>query len=94
MLADVVDESSFIAAYELFEGMTVLRPNILKQLLSECKNIKTKRLGFLMLNKAGHQWGRKLNIDDYNLGKVKRHIVSGGKLNRQYSMTVPEGFDD
>jgi hypothetical protein len=94
LLADVVDESSFTAAYELFEGMTSMRPQIVKQLLADCQNIKVKRLLFLMLDKADHQWGRKLNPSAYDLGSGKRHIVSGGKLNNKFSITVPEGFDD
>jgi hypothetical protein len=94
LLADVSDESSFITAYELFEGMTSLKPQLLGELLAECKSVKVKRLFFLMLEKSGHRWGEKLDLNNYSLGSGKRHIVYGGKLNRKYAITVPEGFND
>jgi len=38
LLAEVVDENLFTTAYELFEGMTARRPNVLKRLLGDCRN--------------------------------------------------------
>lgn len=93
-LSEVTDEYSFNSSYELFEGMTSLNPGSVKDLLKECRNVKTLRLFFVMLEKAGHQWGKKLNSDDYYLGTGKRLVVKGGKLNRKYAVTVPEGFND
>lgn len=94
VLSEVTDEYSFNSAYELFEGMTSLNPTAVKELLDECRNVKSLRLFFLMLEKAGHQWGKKLNSGDYYLGTGKRVVVKGGKLNKKYAVTVPEGFND
>ncbi len=94
LLADVNDESSFTTAYELFEGMTAMNPHLLHTLLSECKNMKVKRVFFLMLERAGHNWRMKLDVNNYDLGRGKRHIITGGRLNRKYEITVPEGFND
>jgi len=94
ILADVTDEDSFFSAYEIFEGMTSLSPNLVHELLAECRNIKVKRLFFLMLEKAGHQWGNKINIKKYDLGSGKRSIIKGGKFNNKYAVTVPSEFHD
>lgn len=94
VLSEVNDEYSFNSAYEIFEGMTSLNPVHVKELLENCCNYKTLRLFFVMLEKAGHQWGKKLDTGDYYIGKGKRVVVQGGKLNRKYGVTVPEAFND
>lgn len=94
VLAGVKNEDDFRSAYELFEGMTALNPTQVQALLVECGHIKAKRLFLLMLDQAGHAWGRHLNRAAVDLGSGKREVVKGGKLNRSYEVTVPEGFHD
>ena len=94
VLAGVKGEDNFRSAYELFEGMTSLNPNQVQALLVGCRHIKAKRLFLLMLDQAGHAWGRHLDREAVDLGSGKREVVKGGKLNRSYGVTVPEGFHD
>lgn len=94
LLAEVVDEASFTVAYELFEGMTSLNPSEVRSILLDCTHIKAKRLFLLMTNKVGVAWGRKLEDGQFELGSGKREVVPGGRLNRRFGVTVPEGFHD
>lgn len=94
VLAEVEDEASFTAAYELFEGLTSLNPAEVHALLLDCTHIKAKRLFLLMADKAGAAWGRKLEDGKFDLGSGKREVVRGGRLNRRFGVTVPEGFHD
>ena len=93
LLSEVEDESSFKHAYELLEGLTSLRPQLLEQLLEECGNIKVKRLFLFMAERSGHQWFKKLQPDRLELGTGKRMVVRGGRLNTKYGVTVPEEFN-
>lgn len=93
LLSEVEDESSFKHAYELLEGLTSLRPQLLEQLLEECGNIKVKRLFLFMAERSGHQWFKKLQPDRFELGTGKRMVVRGGRLNTKYGVTVPEEFN-
>jgi len=57
------------------EMLNGLRPNLLKQLLNECKSIKVKRLFLYMAEKANHSWLEDLDLTNIYLGKGKRSIV-------------------
>jgi len=37
-----------------------------------------------------HAWAKRIKKDDIDLGKGKRMLVKGGKLNSTYQITVPE----
>lgn len=93
LLSEVEDESSFKHAYELLEGLTSLRPQLIAQLLEDCDNIKAKRLFLLMAERSGHQWFKKLKTGHLDLGTGKRMVVRGGRLNGKYGVTVPEEFN-
>lgn len=85
-------ESSFTHASKLFEGLTVLRPKVLNELLATCWSLKVKRL-FLFLSAHYHYpWTEKLDRSAVDLGKGKRLIVRGGRYDREFRITVPERF--
>lgn len=85
-------ESSFTHASELFEGLTVLRPKVVNELLGACRSLKVKRL-FLFLSAHHHYpWTEKLDRSGIDLGKGKRLIVRGGRYDREFRITVPERF--
>lgn len=90
MLADIPDGISFDHADELMQGLTSLSPSKLDALLRGCKSIKVKRLFFWLASRHNYPWFRKLNRDDYDLGKGKRVIAKSGKLDNTYLITVPE----
>ncbi len=90
VLYDVQDEHSFSHAHELFEGLTGLRPKRVNALLQHCRSIKVKRLFLFMADQFSYPWITRIEKNQLDLGSGKRVIVKGGKLDKQYLITVPE----
>jgi len=74
--------------YQVMEMLNSLRPNLLQQLLEECKSIKIKRLFLYMAEKAGHSWLEDLDFSKIDLGKGKRSIIKNGVYNSKYQITI------
>ncbi len=89
-LHGVPDDLSFEHADLLLEGLTTLSPKKLDQALQACANIKAKRLFFWFAQRHKHPWYKILNQDKYDLGSGKRVIAKSGKLDRDFSITVPK----
>ena len=89
LLMGVPGAISFEHADEVMQGLTQLSPRKLDEMLSVCKSVKAKRLFFWMADRHHYAWRRKLNIEDYDLGKGKRVIAKAGKLDATYQITVP-----
>lgn len=94
MLSHVDSEASFTNAWQVMEGLTTLRPQLMQTLLERCTSIKVVRLCLYMGEKSQLQWVRKIDKDKLNLGSGKRSIVKGGKLNQRYQITVPEDLEN
>ncbi|TVQ05406.1 MAG: hypothetical protein EA359_03195 [Balneolaceae bacterium] len=94
MLSHVDSEASFIHAWQIMEGLTTLRPEIMQTLLELCNSIKVARLCLYMAEKNQLQWYEQLNKDAINVGSGKRSIVKDGTLNKNYQITVPDKFED
>jgi len=84
------DEHAFTHAVELFEGLTSLRPKRVNALLQHCRSIKVKRLFLFMADQFSYPWIARIEKNQLDLGSGKRVIVKGGKLDKQYLITVPE----
>ncbi|MFK5948208.1 MAG: type IV toxin-antitoxin system AbiEi family antitoxin domain-containing protein [Methylococcales bacterium] len=84
------DEHAFTHALELFEGLTSLRPKRVNTLLQHCRSIKVKRLFLFMVDQFSYPWIARIEKNQLDLGSGKRVIVKGGKLDKQYLITVPE----
>jgi hypothetical protein len=77
---------------DTFKGLSTLRPRSMQQLLVQCRSVRVKRVFLLLAREAGHAWYGRLELDQIDLGKGKRQLVVGGKLDRQFQITVPETF--
>jgi len=88
------DEHAFIHAFELFEGLTSMRPKVVNTLLQHCKSIKVKRLFLFMADQLSYPWISRIEKDQLDLGSGKRVVVKGGKLDKKYLITVPERLDN
>ena len=75
--------------FYVMETLNGLRPDLVQQLLEECKSVKIKRLFLYMAEKAGHAWFKYLNLRKINLGSGKRAIVKNGIYNSKYQITLP-----
>jgi hypothetical protein len=76
--------------YELMEGLNNLPPKQVQVLLEKCRSVKVNRLFLYLAEKADHAWFRHLDINNINLGKGKRSLVSQGVLIEKYNITVPK----
>lgn len=83
-----------ISCYELMEGLSNLRPNVVQELLEQCSSVKVKRLFLYMAEKAGHTWFTYLKTFKIDMGKGKRSIVPEGIYNETYQITVPKELVD
>lgn len=89
-----VDESasSFSFAAELFEGLTAVRPAVVNTLLQACVQAKAKRLFLFFADYYAYPWASRINRESLDLGRGKRLVTRGGKLDKRYQITVPEAF--
>lgn len=90
MLDELPGRESFERVDKLFESLAGLRPRRLQTLLASCKSVKVKRLFFFFADRHGHAWVKHLYKDTVYLGKGKRLLVKGGRLDPVYQITVPE----
>ncbi|MDR0573833.1 MAG: type IV toxin-antitoxin system AbiEi family antitoxin [Tannerella sp.] len=75
--------------FYVMETLNGLRPDLVRQLLEECKSVKIKRLFLYMAEKAGHAWFKYLDLSKIDLGSGKRAIVKNGIYNSKYQITLP-----
>jgi hypothetical protein len=89
MLYLVPEKVSFEESLLIMESLVTLRPENVQKLLEICRFVKVKRLFMYMAEKHKHPWVGKLDLSRIDLGRGKRRIVSGGKLDPKYQITVP-----
>lgn len=93
MLDELPRHESFHQADMIMQGAANLSPRRLTKLLGDCRSVKVKRLFFFFADRHGHAWRKRLDPDDFDLGKGKRMLVKGGRLDPAYQITVPEDLD-
>jgi len=76
------------------EGLVDLGPRRMQKLLEEATSVKVKRLFLFFADRHQHSWLKHIQRDKIDLGKGKRMIVKGGKLDPQYNITVPKEMFD
>ncbi len=84
--------ADFEEAWQLMEGLTTLRVQLLQSTLQACRSVKAKRLFLVLASTVGHKWYNDLNLESVNLGTGKRSIVNGGLLHPEFGITVPENW--
>jgi hypothetical protein len=89
LLQEVGAAVGFHTADRLFEGLANLRPTLLTRLLNECTSVKAKRLFFFFADRHAHAWAKRLDPEEFDLGRGRRQIVKGGRLHPKYEITVP-----
>jgi len=89
ILAEVPSNITVNHANLLMQSMTSLSPERLQELLENCHNIKVRRLFFWLAERHNWQWLKKIDRTKIDLGKGKRVIEKGGRLDQQYLITIP-----
>lgn len=93
LLDELPDRESFHQADKLIEGLANLSPRRLQKLLEDCKSVKVKRLFFFFAERHGHAWLKRIERQRIDLGKGKRLLARGGRLDPKHEITVPEDLD-
>lgn len=93
LLDELPDRETFHQADMLMEGLVNVSPRRMSRLLRECRSVKVKRLFLWFADRHGHAWVERLDREGVDLGSGKRMLFRGGKLDRQYRITVPEDLD-
>lgn len=89
LLDELPAHETFHQVDKLMEGLSSLSPRRLQKLLLDCRNVKVKRLFFFFADRHQHAWLKHLNKSAVDLGKGKRMLVPGGRLDPTYQITVP-----
>lgn len=90
LLDELPNHESFTQVDVLMEGLSNLRPKFLNLLLADCRSVKTKRLFLWFAHRHNHSWLKLIETEKIDIGKGKRMLVPGGKLDPKYLITVPE----
>lgn len=89
LLDELPDDESFHQVDMIMEGLVNLNPRRMTKLLTDCQNVKVKRLFFFFADRHTHAWRKHLKASEFDLGSGKRMLVKGGKLDPTYLITVP-----
>jgi Transcriptional regulator, AbiEi antitoxin, Type IV TA system/Transcriptional regulator, AbiEi antitoxin N-terminal domain len=76
--------------YDILEGLTTLRPQLLQKLLEVCTSIKVKRLFLYLADKANHSWYSRLDINSLDLGKGVRTITKEGVYVEKFKLILSQ----
>jgi len=68
-------------------------PRRLHSLLVARHNVKVKRLFLWFAERNQHAWLNKLDREGVDLGRGKRMLVKGGKLDPKFNIIVPESIN-
>ncbi len=79
-----------LESYQITEGLTTLRPDLLQELLEQCSCVRAKRLFLYMADKANLPVLKYLKLDKVNLGKGARAIVNNGTYDSKYQISLSE----
>lgn len=93
LLDELPQKETFHLADVTMEGLVNLSPRRMQSLLESCKSVKVKRLFFFFAERHQHRWLDHINRKKIDLGKGKRMLVKGGKLDTKYQIMVPEEYN-
>ena len=94
VLLDVTDEQDFRSVDKLFESAVSLRPTVVQKVLEASRSVKAKRLFCWYAERHRHSWFGRVNVTKIDLGRGKRQIVTQGRLNNRYQITVPADMEN
>lgn len=82
------DKATTKESYQILEMMPVLKPDLLTNLLTQCKSVKVKRLFMYLASQTGYSWFYKIDKNKINLGSGVRVIDKDGKFNKEFKIII------
>ncbi|WP_422137886.1 type IV toxin-antitoxin system AbiEi family antitoxin domain-containing protein [Endozoicomonas sp. ALC020] len=82
----------FEHAAELFQGLVNLSPRKVQSLLNRSNAVQTNRIFLFLSDYYGHQWFGRLDESQIQLGSGKRQVVTNGRFDERYQITVPQSL--
>lgn len=76
-------------AHTLMTGQSTLRPDVVQQLLEQCRSVRVKRYFLWSAQTADHAWFKKIDRSHVHLGSGNRQLFKGGVYDAEYKITVP-----
>lgn len=92
LIDELPNNETFHLVDVTMEGLVNLSPRRMQSLLEKASSVKVKRLFFFFADRHRHSWLSHIKRERIDLGKGKRMLVEGGKLDLVYQITVPEEF--
>ncbi|MES2664155.1 MAG: type IV toxin-antitoxin system AbiEi family antitoxin domain-containing protein [Pseudomonadota bacterium] len=92
LLDELPLNETFHMADVMMEGMSSLSPRRLQFLLENVQSVKVKRLFFFFAQRHNHPWLKRIKKNKVDLGHGKRALVSSGKLDPEFLITIPKEF--
>lgn len=89
-LDELPNNASFDNLDNIFQGLAMLRPEMLMTLLKLCRSVKVRRLFFVYADKHEHRWRKHLDTSKLDLGSGPRALVVGGNFHPKYGISVPK----
>jgi len=89
LIDELPNSETFHLVDATMEGLVNISPRRMQKLLEVCTSIKVKRLFFFFADRHRHRWLAHIVHDKIDLGKGKRMLAKGGKLDPKYQITVP-----
>lgn len=86
------NEILFSSVVDILSGLGSLSPRRLQRLLEACNSVRVKRVFLLLARNAGHAWYGRIDFSRIDLGSGKRQLIRGGRLDKEFLITVPESF--
>lgn len=90
LMIGIETTADFQVADKFFEAASMLRPQLVTDLLQACRHIRAKRLFMWFSERHGHRWFGKIDIRQIDLGSGKRVVAKKGTLDSKYLITVPK----
>ena len=76
------------------EQLATLRSEVVQHLRETTDNKRVKRIFLYMAEKAGHCCFEELKPQKINSGTGKLQLVTNGKFNAKYKITIPNELED
>lgn len=93
MLGEAPTHASVLEADAILASMMRLRPARMNALLAHCTSFKVKRLFLALAHRHRHAWLKYVDVQAVDLGRGKRALQPGGKLDARFQITLPADLD-